>query len=129
MLVNILSKIICLNILLSLISKILYKKLNLILIILESCLIIYLVLFIKISIIIVLNLVIYNVLFLSLDAISCIIYKILNKRFILLIKILFLLNLKIFYIIYINFYLIVVLSKREYSKFVRLIFFSYNLIL
>jgi len=129
MLVNILSKIICLNILLSLISKILYKKLNLILIILESSLIIYLVLFIKISIIIVLNLVIYNVLFLSLDAISCIIYKILNKRFILLIKILFLLNLKIFYIIYINFYLIVVLSKREYSKFVRLIFFSYNLIL
>ena len=129
MLVNILSKIICLNILLSLISKILYKKLNLILIILESSLIIYLVLFIKISIIIVLNLVIYNILFLSLQATSCIIYKILNKRFILLIIILFLLNLKNFYIIYINFYLIVVLSKREYSKFVRLIFFSYNLIL
>ena len=129
MLVYILSKIICLNILLSLISKILYKKLNLILIILESSLIIYLVLFIKISIIIVLNLVIYNILFLSLQATSCIIYKILNKRFILLIIILFLLNLENFYIIYINFYLIVVLSKREYSKFVRLIFFSYNLIL
>ena len=129
MLVNILSKIICLNILLSLISKILYKKLNLILIILESSLIIDLVLFIKISIIIVLNLVIYNILFLSLQATSCIINKILNKRFILLIIILFLLNLKNFYIIYINFYLIVVLSKREYSKFVRLIFFSYNLIL
>ena len=44
MLVYILFKIICLNILLSLISKILYKKLNLILIILESSLIIYLVL-------------------------------------------------------------------------------------